>query len=117
MEQWEGIRVFWDGNNLRTIDRKLVEIPNGLRDQLDPKVQFEAVLRCVVHPRMIMIRNEYDIHNIEWSNLKMMIFDAPLMYGHNYEERMNYLHSCISKCKCSYQRERIINFFIEIWEP
>ncbi len=68
-----GVRVFWNGSTLQTsMTKQLIDLPVQL-----PSFAFEAI---------------WTIHH---GHPKLMVFDAPLMYGETFEQRFHALQQRI----------------------
>ncbi len=101
MEKYNGIRVFWNGTSLQTAhSKKPIQVPSSLLSQF-PNVAFEAefwydfdvtyTLRCGYNST-----NTLNIlKSSDWSKAKLMVFDCPLKYAENFEDRMKLLRESI----------------------
>ncbi len=84
LEKYKGLWVFWNGKDLQTTVGQLIPVPAWLRDQLYSHSPFEAVLWCPGQQPLQASSN--------WSNVKLILFDSPLLCADSYEDRMNSLH-------------------------
>jgi len=91
LEKYAGQRVFWDGTKLATKHNAPINTPAWWKTQ-PPKIAFEAVLWRGYQTKPI---NLATFDDNTWKNVKLMVFDAPLMYASSYEERMKYLRENI----------------------
>ena len=96
-EKLDGVRCYWDGSNMYTRTGKPFYAPKEWTSKL-PKIELDGELWTSRDDfqKIVSIVRKKDINNSEWSKIKFMIFDAPLVRG-KFSTRMEVCKTEIAK--------------------
>lgn len=81
LEKYDGLSVFWNGMNaLYTRHGNVIPVPSWFSSHL-PNIPIAGELWHGYR------------ESVDWNNARLMVFDAPLMFGAKYEDRIAYLQT------------------------
>ena len=81
-EKLDGVRCYWDGDTMYTRQGNVFHAPQSFKDKL-PSMALDGELwtNRDDFQKIVSIVRKHDTNNPEWSKIKFMIFDAPLVKG------------------------------------
>jgi hypothetical protein len=95
MEKFDGVRVYWDGKALFARNKKQkIEVPSTVQF---PSTPFEGEIWMGYNTRQLAV--DFVQNPIDWTNVKIIAFDAPQAIDKPYSERLNILKQSTSLLK------------------
>ena len=96
-EKLDGVRCYWNGTNMYTRNGNAFYAPDEWKAKL-PKIALDGELWTDRDDfqKIVSIVRRQDKNSADWSKIKFMVFDAPLVKG-NFKKRMQACQSEISK--------------------
>jgi DNA ligase-1 len=96
-EKYDGLRAYWDGEQLWTRNGNLIHVPDYLLAELPRDVALDGEL-WIGHGKfeetMSIVRSETP--DDRWKRIRYLVFDAPKANG-TFEERMDLLRATVSE--------------------
>ena len=96
-EKLDGVRCYWNGTAMYTRNGNAFYAPKDFKAKL-PKIALDGELWTSRDDfqKIVSIVRKQDTSNPEWSKIKFMVFDAPLVKG-TFEQRMKVCRAEIAK--------------------
>ena len=96
MEKYDGIRVFWNGKELKTSSGQAIKVPETVIGFFPKDIYFEGELWCGYKS----LQKAMDIVSgrvANWNDVQVVAFDVPLMTTNSYTDRLDLLKKSISQ--------------------
>ena len=96
-EKLDGVRCYWNGKTMYTRNGNPFHAPDEFKAML-PKIALDGELWTGRDDfqKIVSIVRKQDTKNPEWSKIKFMVFDAPLVPG-DFETRLRVCKAEIAK--------------------